>query len=79
MPRPLRCPSSTGIAAQIASIGDNAADYAPEDARALLDMQAGVIAAATAMALEAVQEAINAVLAAVGELVNGMVGLVLFP
>lgn len=76
-------PELNRIAAQIAAIGDNAADYTPEGARALVDMQvqasAGVIAAATAMALEAVQDAINAVLAAVGELVNGMVGFALFP
>ena len=68
-------PELRKIGIQIQAIVDNAADFSPEGARALFDMQVkasiGVIVAMTTMTLLAVQNAINAVIAAVRGMVNG--------
>lgn len=67
------------IAVQIAAIGDHLADYTPDGAKALMDMQIkasiGVIVAMTSLVLLAVQQAINAILDAVRAFVNDAVHL----
>jgi hypothetical protein len=76
-------PELRKIAVQIAAIAEHAADYTPDGARALLDMQvrasAGIIVAMTAMTIAAVQDAINTIMEAVSGLVNEVVGFVLIP
>lgn len=76
-------PELKKIAIQIAAIAEHAEDYTPDGARVLFDMQVrasvGVIVAMTAMTLVAVQNAINAIMQAVGALVNTAVGFVLIP
>lgn len=63
------------IAVQIVAVAENAADFTPAGAKLLLELQVqasvGVIVAMTEMVMLAVQRAINAVLAAVREMVNG--------
>lgn len=72
-------PELKKIAIQIAAIAENHADYTLEGAKALLEMQVratvGVIVAMTSMMLLAVQNAINAILAAVKDFVNGAIGI----
>jgi hypothetical protein len=69
------------IAIQIAAIAENIADFTPEGAKALFDMQVkasiGVIAGMTEMTMLAVQTAINAILSAVRGFVNGAIGFAL--
>ena len=71
-------PELKKIVVQIEAIAENA-DFTPEGARALLDMQVkatiGVIVAMTSLTLLLVQDAINAILAAVRDFVNGAVKL----
>jgi hypothetical protein len=68
-------PELKKIAIQIEAIVENHADYTPAGAKALMDMQvkaaAGVIVAMTSLTLLAVQDALNAILDAVREFVNG--------
>ena len=72
-------PELKKIAVQIEAIAEHIGDYTPEGAKALLDMQAkaaiGVIVAMTTLTMLAVQDAINAILAAVRDFVNGAVHL----
>lgn len=67
------------IAVQIVAIAEHLEDYTPAGAKALMDMQVkasvGVIVAMTSLMLLAVQDAINAILAAVRDVVNGAVHL----
>ena len=74
-------PELKKIAVQIVAIGEHLEDYTQEGARALLDMQmkaaAGVIVAMTTLTLLAVQEALNAIIAAVKQLVNSTLGFAL--
>jgi Na+/H+-translocating membrane pyrophosphatase len=74
-------PELEKIAIQIKAIGDNIADYTPEGAKALLDMQVhatvAVIVAMTTLALLDVQQAINQILSAVKGVVNGALGFTL--
>lgn len=74
-------PELKKIAVQIVAIGEHLEDYTPAGARALLDMQmkaaAGVIVAMTTLTLLAVQEALNAIIAAVQQLVNSTLGFAL--
>lgn len=74
-------PELKKIAIQIEAIAENSADFTPEGARALLDMQVkaavGVIVAMTSLTLLIVQDAINAILATVRDFVNGAVGMAL--
>lgn len=72
-------PELKKIAIQLQAIAENVGDFTPEGARALLDMQVkatiGVIVAMTSLTLLLVQDAINAILDAVRDFVNGAVGL----
>jgi len=72
-------PELKKIAIQVEAIVENIADFTPAGAKALLDMQikaaAGVIVAMTSLTLLAVQDAINAILAAVGDFVNSAIGI----
>lgn len=72
-------PELKKIAVQIEAIAEHIEDYTPEGAKALLDMQVkaaiGVIVAMTTLTMLAVQDAINAILAAVRDFVNGAVHL----
>ncbi|MGV3511305.1 MAG: hypothetical protein ACO1OX_04800 [Novosphingobium sp.] len=74
-------PELKKIAVQIVAIAENAEDYTQAGARALLDMQmkaaAGVIVAMTTLTLLAVQDALNAIIGAVKQLVNSALGFVL--
>lgn len=68
-------PELKKIAIQIEAIAENHADYTPEGAKALLELQikaaVGVIVAMTSLTMMLVQNAINAILATVREFVNG--------
>lgn len=68
-------PELKKIAVQIAAIAQNAGDFTPEGAKALLQLQVqasvGVIVAMTQLVMVEVQAAINAILDAVREFVNG--------
>ena len=68
-------PELKKIAVQIEAIAQNHADYTVEGAKVLLEMQVraavAVIVAMTSLTLLVVQNAINAILAAVREFVNG--------
>src|SRR6476661_7003693 len=70
-------PELKKIAIQIEAIVENHADYTEAGARALLDMQVkaavGVIVAMTTLTMLAVQDAINAILGAVSDFVNGAI------
>lgn len=72
-------PEIKKIAIQIEAIAKDHADYTLAGAKALLDMQVkatiGVIVAMTTLTLLAVQDAINAILAAVRDFVNGAIGI----
>jgi Na+/H+-translocating membrane pyrophosphatase len=74
-------PELKKIAVQIASIAENITQYTPEGAKILLEMQVkatiGVIVAMTSLTMLAVQNAINAILGAVRDFVNGAVGIAL--
>lgn len=73
--RSFALPELDKIAIQIKAIADNAEDYTPEGARALLDMQVrasvAVIVAMTSLMLLDVQKALNQILDAVKAMVNG--------
>ena len=68
-------PELKKIAVQIVAIAENIDDYTEKGAKALLKMQVtasvGVIVAMTSLVLFEVEKAINAILDAVRELVNG--------
>lgn len=72
-------PELKKIAIQVEAIAENLEDFTPAGARALLDLQVraavGVIVAMTSLTLLAVQDAINAILAAVRDFVNGAIGI----
>jgi hypothetical protein len=72
-------PELKKIAIQVEAIAENLGDFTPAGARALLDLQVraavGVIVAMTSLTLLAVQDAINAILAAVRDFVNGAIGI----
>ncbi|WP_375392568.1 hypothetical protein [uncultured Sphingomonas sp.] len=72
-------PELKKIAVQIEAIAEHSGDYTPAGAKALLDMQVkaaiGVIVAMTTLTMLAVQDAINVILAAVRDFVNGAVHL----
>jgi hypothetical protein len=72
--RSFAVPELHKIAVQIVAIAENIGDYTPAGAKALMDMQVkaslGVIAAMTELTLLAIQQAINAILSAVRNLVN---------
>jgi hypothetical protein len=74
-------PELKKIAVQIVSIGENITQYTPEGAKILLEMQVkaaiGVIVAMTSLTMLAVQNAINAILGAVRDFVNGAIGIAL--
>ena len=74
-------PELKKIAIQIVSIEENADQFTPGGAKALLDMQinatVGVIVAMTTLTLLDVQEAINAILRAVEGVVNKAIGFAL--
>jgi hypothetical protein len=67
-------PELKKIAIQIEAIAENFEDYSPEGAKILFDMQVkaaiGVIVAMTTLTMLAVQNALNAILAAVSDFVN---------
>lgn len=67
-------PELRKIAFQIQVIAENMDQFTPEGAKALLDMQVkatmAVIVAMTSLTLLAVQNAVNAILAAVADFVN---------
>lgn len=72
-------PELKKIAIQIEALADPASPWSLEESRLLLDMQVRaavtVIVAMTDLVLLAVQNAINAILAAVRDFVNGAVGI----
>lgn len=72
-------PELKKIAIQIEAIAENVGDFTPKGAKALLEMQVtaavGVIVAMTQLTMLAVQDAINAILKAVRDFVNGAVKL----
>jgi len=74
-------PEFTKIATQIVAIEMHKDDYTEAGAKALLDMQVrasvGVIVAMTSLVLLDVQNAINAILQAVGDMVNKAIGFTL--
>ncbi|WP_267380186.1 MULTISPECIES: hypothetical protein [unclassified Sphingomonas] len=74
-------PELKKIAVQIEAIADHLPDYTPEGAKILLAMQVNaavaVIVAMTSLVMLAVQEAINAIIAAVSGIVNKAVGFAL--
>jgi hypothetical protein len=76
-------PELQKIATQIVAIELNKASFTPAGAQALLDMQIkasiGIIVAMTTLTLLAVQAAINQILAAVKDLVNGAIGFAVLP
>jgi hypothetical protein len=67
-------PELKKIAVQIVHIGENAGDYTPEGAKALLQMQVqaslGIIVAMTSLTMLDVQVAVNKILDAVRATVN---------
>ena len=74
-------PELKKIAVQIAAIAEHLNDYTPEGAAILMRMQVNaaiaVIVAMTSLVMLAVQNAINAILSAVSEVVNKAVGFAL--
>jgi hypothetical protein len=76
-------PELRKIAIQIEAIEENLGDYTPDGARALFDMQKqaalGVIVAMTTLTLLDVQNALNAILAAVKTIINAAVKFSLIP
>ena len=76
-------PELQKIAIQIVAIEVNKDSYTPAGAQALMDMQIkatiGVIVAMTTLALLAVQNAINQILAAVKSMVNAAIGFAIIP
>jgi hypothetical protein len=76
-------PELKKIAIQIEAIALHAAEFGPAGAKALLDMQVkasiGVIVAMTELTLLAVQTAINGILSAVKDAVNGALPFALIP
>ncbi len=71
-------PELRKIAVQIGAIADHLDEITPETAQALLRMQinaaAAVIVAMTELVLVEAERAINAILAAVRDMVNGAIG-----
>ncbi len=76
-------PELKKITTQILAIEEHQADFTPEGAQALLDMQIratiGIIVGMTTLTLLAVQAAINEILAAVKGMVNAAIGFALIP
>lgn len=74
-------PELKKIAIQIVAIGEHIMDFTEEGARALLDMQIrasiGVLVAMTTMVLIDVQRAINEIIGAIRQTVNGALGFAL--
>ncbi len=74
-------PELKKIAVQIGAIAENITEFTPAGAKALFDMQINgaiaVIAAMTELTMLAIQNAINAILSAVRDFVNGAIGFAL--
>lgn len=74
-------PELKKIALQIVAIAENRDDYTPEGAKALLRMQVNatvaVFVAMTTLTMLEVQEALNAILSAIRDQVNGAIGFAL--
>ena len=74
-------PELRKIAIQIGAIAEHITEMPPEAAKALFDMQingaVAVIAAMTELTMLAIQNAINAILSAVRDFVNGAIGIAL--
>lgn len=74
-------PELKKIALQIVVIAENRNDYTPEGARALLRMQinatVGVFVAMTTLTMLEVEQALNAILSAIRDQVNGVIGFAL--
>ena len=74
-------PELKKICLQIAELADPASPWDAEEKKMLFDMQVrsaiGIIVAMTALTMKLVQDAINQVLGAVRDLINGAVGIAL--